>query len=89
MARIRCKQTNADSFFGNFLYDQKVAKEHFLRKLSEVVDWNRFTKKLLGCYQGKGEVGQALYNPTIDQRLSENFGTKPTLILFKIKPSMW
>ncbi len=52
MARIRCKQT-------------KVAKEHFLRKLSEIVDWNRFTKKLPSYYQDKGEVGQAPYNPTI------------------------
>ncbi len=65
MAKVRCKQTNADSFFGNFLYDQKVSKNHFLRKLSEIVDWNRFTRKLLGYYQGKGETGQAPYNPTI------------------------
>ena len=65
MAKIRCKQTNADSFFGNFLYDQKVSKNHFLRKLNEVVDWDRFTRKLLGYYRGKGETGQAPYNPTI------------------------
>ena len=42
MAKVRCKETNADSFFGNFLYDQKVSKSHFLRKLSEVVDWDRW-----------------------------------------------
>jgi len=65
MAKVRCKQTNVDSFFGNFLYDQKVSKNHFLRKLNEVVDWHRFTKKLLGYYRGKGETGQAPYNPTI------------------------
>ncbi len=65
MAKVRCKQTNAGSFFGNFLYDQKVAKEHFLRKLSEVVDWDRFTTKLPGYYRGKGGIGQAPYNPTI------------------------
>lgn len=65
MAKMRCKQTSADSFFGNFLYDQKVAKEHFLRKLNEVIDWDRFTKKLLSYYKGKGEIGQAPYNPTI------------------------
>ena len=58
MAKVRCKQTNADSFFGNFLYDQKVSKDHSLRKLSEIVDWNRFTRKLLGYYQGKGEMRQ-------------------------------
>ncbi len=65
MAKARCKQTNVDSFFGNFLYDQKVSKDHFLRKLNEVVDWDRFTRKLVSYYQGKGEIGQAPYNPTI------------------------
>src|SRR3972149_564372 len=65
MAKVRCKETRADSFFGNFLYERKVAKDHFLRKLNDVIDWNRFTRKLLVYYQGKGEVGQAPYNPTI------------------------
>jgi len=65
MAKVRCKETSVDSFFGNFLYDQKVSRNHFLRKLNEVVDWDRFTRKLLGYYRGKGETGQAPYNPTI------------------------
>jgi len=65
MMKIRCKETASDSFFGNFLYDQKVSRGHFLRKLNEVVDWERFTKKLLVHYKGKGQVGQAPYNPTI------------------------
>lgn len=34
-------------------------------KLKEVIDWQRFTKKLLKYYKGKGKVGQAPYNPTI------------------------
>ncbi len=65
MAKVRCKETRVDTFFGNFFYDQKVSRNHFLRKLNEVVDWDRFTRKLLGYYHGKGEVGQAPYNPTI------------------------
>ena len=65
MAKIRCKETTLDSFFGNFLYQQKIAKDHFLRKLDEVIDWGRFTKKLLRYYKGKGEIGQAPYNPTL------------------------
>ena len=65
MAKVRCKETRVDTFFGNFLYDQKVSRNHFLRKLNEVVDWDRFTRKLLGYYRGKGEMGQAPYNPTI------------------------
>jgi len=65
MAKVRCKETASDSFFGNYLYDQKVSRGHFLRKLNEVVDWQRFTKKLLVHYKGKGQIGQAPYNPTI------------------------
>jgi IS5 family transposase len=65
MAKVRCKETLVGSFFGSFLYDQKVGRDHFLRKLGEVVDWARFTKKLLGYYRGKGQVGQAPYNPTL------------------------
>ena len=57
MAKVSCKQTNVGSFFGNFLYDQKVSRSHFLRKLNEVIDWSRFTKRLIHYYQGKGEVG--------------------------------
>ena len=29
------------------------------------MDWGRFTRKLLDYYRGKGEIGQAPYNPTI------------------------
>ena len=65
MEKIRCKENAADSFFGNFLYDQKVSPGHFLRKLNEVVEWERFTKKLLIHYKGKGQIGQAPYNPTL------------------------
>ena len=64
MARVRCKETSMDSFFGNFLYEQKVSPNHFLRQLNEVIDWNRFTARLLSHYKGKGEIGQAPYNPT-------------------------
>ena len=65
MAKVRCKETRVDTFFGNSLYDQKVSRSHFLRKLSEVVDCDRFTGKLLGYYRGKDEIGQAPYNPAI------------------------
>jgi IS5 family transposase len=64
MAKMRCKETSMDSFFGKFLYEQKVSKSHFLRKLNEVIDWDRFTKNLLSHYKSKGEIGQAPYNPT-------------------------
>lgn len=65
MAKVRCKETRVDTFFGNFLYDQKVSRNHFLRKLNEVIDWSRFARRLLHYYRGKGEVGQAPYNPAM------------------------
>ena len=65
MTKQRCKKTGLDSFFGHFLYQQKVPQDHFLRRLNEVIDWSRFTKRLLCYYQGKGEVGQAPYDPAL------------------------
>lgn len=61
----RCKDTTMDSFFGHFLYEQKVPKDHFLRKLDEVIDWSRFSRRLLKYYRGKAETGQAPYNPAL------------------------
>lgn len=65
MGQPRCKGTTADSFFGRFLYDHKVPRDHFLRKLNQVIDWDRFTQKLLKYYKGGGKVGQAPYDPAI------------------------
>ena len=65
MAKLRYKDTTMDSFYGNFLYERKVPRDHFLRRLNEVIDWDRFTKRLLQYYKGKGETGQAPYNPSM------------------------
>jgi len=65
MGKRRCKETSLNSFFGTFLYEQKVAKDHFLRKVNEIIEWDRFTDKLLDYYKGKGEIGQAPYDPVI------------------------
>ena len=97
MAKVRCKQTNADSFFGNFLYEQKVSRNHFLRKLNELVDWNRFAKKLPGYYKGKGETGQALNNLAIILKMlllsylwnvSERMASEAILISMRQVPSL-
>ena len=65
MSRARCKDGGLASFHGSFLYEQVVSREHFLRKLDEVVDWSRFGSKLLRYYRGRGEVGQAPYDPVL------------------------
>ncbi len=65
MAKARCKRTDEDSFFGNFIYERIIPKDHFLVKLKELVDWSRYTKKLIEYYQGNGGVGQAPYDPAL------------------------
>jgi IS5 family transposase len=65
VSKIRCKDSGLNSFHGDFLYDQTVSKGHFLRKLNEIVDWARFTRKLLKYYHGRGEIGQSPYDPVL------------------------
>ena len=38
MAKARCKETAMDSFFGNFLYQKVIPRDHFLVKLKELID---------------------------------------------------
>ncbi len=65
MAKVRCKRTDEDSFFGNFLYERVIPKNHFMVKLKELVDQPRYTKQLIKYYKGNGEVGQAPYDPAL------------------------
>lgn len=60
----RFKAHTDNSFFGNFLYDQIIPKDHFLRKAKEVIDWQRFTDRILIWYQGNGVVGRPPYEPS-------------------------
>lgn len=63
------KKQTTSSFFGDFLYDNIVPTNHFLRKAKETIDWERFTTKLIKNYQGKGIVGRAPYNPSVLLRM--------------------
>jgi len=63
MATVRFKKDTKDSFFGNFLYEQVLPKNHFLVKAKETIPWDRFTHKLLKYYKGAGEYGRTAYEP--------------------------
>jgi len=65
MPQERFRDTGKGSFFGEIVYDRVVPKEHFLRKLNEVVDWRPFTQKLLRYYKGGGEYGPPPYEPAL------------------------
>jgi hypothetical protein len=65
MERQRFVETGRDSFFGDYLYNQVVPQEHFLRKMKQGIDWERFTRKLIRLYKGEGIVGRPPFDPAL------------------------
>jgi IS5 family transposase len=63
MTKKRYKNTREQTFFGNYIFDQVVPKDHFLRYLNELIQWDRFTDKLINLYRGGGEYGRPPFNP--------------------------
>jgi IS5 family transposase len=59
------KQTNKNSFFGYFLYDQIVPKDHFLRKLAAAVDFNFVNELCQNAYPNFGKAGNRPYEPAM------------------------
>lgn len=64
MVKKRYLNTQDQSFFGNYIYDQVVPKDHFLRVLNILIDWERFTGRLIELYRGSGESGRPPFNPS-------------------------
>ena len=52
MEHQRYVETGSNSFYGEYLYDQIVPQDHSLRKLRQVIEWNRYTRKLIKLYKG-------------------------------------
>ena len=65
METPRYQKTDKQSFFGEYLYDQIVPKDHFLRKLRELIDWDYFTHKMIKVYKGQGLVGRPPFEPAM------------------------
>lgn len=63
MDQERYAETRNQSFYGDYLYDMVVPQDHFFRKLRDLMDWSRFTKKLIKLYKGGGVVGRPPFNP--------------------------
>jgi IS5 family transposase len=62
---MRFIETGRGSFFGDYIYEQVVPRDHFFRRLQAVVDWSRFTERLISLYKGGGEYGRAPYDPVV------------------------
>ena len=65
MEKQRFVETGNNSFYGDYLYDQVVAQDHFLRKLRQIIDWKRFSRKLIKLYKGEGVVGRPPFDPAL------------------------
>jgi len=63
MGKQRFEETGRGSFWGDFLYEQAVPQDHFLRQLDRVIDWEAFGARLLALYEGQGEYGRPPYPP--------------------------
>ncbi|MBC7222816.1 MAG: IS5 family transposase [Anaerolineae bacterium] len=69
MSRRRFQETGQNSFFGHFVYDRVVPRDHFLRQLRELIPWERFTEQLLKYYRGGGQEGRPPYDPALLLRM--------------------
>jgi len=68
---VRFKKQTTGSFFGSFLYEQVIPRNHFLVKAKEIIDWEVFSRKLLKWYrisESKGG-GNLPYDPALLLRI--------------------
>jgi len=65
MEKQRYVESGENSFYGKYLYDQIVPENHFLRMLNELIDWKRYTRKLIRLYKGEGVVGRPPFDPAL------------------------
>ncbi len=60
----RYVRLGSHSFYGEYLYDQIVPQDHFL-KLRQIIAWEKFTRKLIRLYKGEGVVGRPPFDPAL------------------------
>jgi IS5 family transposase len=61
----RFRTGDQDSFFGEYLYQIAVPKDHFLRHLRDLVEWEALTHDLVDIYKGGAEYGGVPYHPSV------------------------
>ena len=93
MNKVRFKKHTTGSFFGSFLYDQVLNKNHFLVKAKDIIDWDRFTHRCVRWYKGSCEIGRAPYNPAVMLKMLfvsylYNFSERETEIMVNDSLSM-
>ena len=61
----RFHKTGKGSFFGDFVYNRVVKRDHFLVALQELFDWDALCGDLIKLYKGKGLRGRPPYKPEL------------------------
>lgn len=65
MAGRRYKRLGTGSFFGELVYERAVPESHFLRHLDQVVEWGKFSERLIRLYKGEAREGRPPYDPAM------------------------
>lgn len=65
MNKPRYIETGKESFFGTFIYERTVPKDHFLRKLDEIIEWDKYSSLIISLYKGEGMAGRPPYDPVM------------------------
>jgi IS5 family transposase len=65
----RFRRTDANSFFGPFIYDRVIPADHFLRRLRDLIDWEAITEGFVDAYKGGAEYGPPPYPPSVIVRM--------------------
>jgi hypothetical protein len=65
MAKRRFKHLGLGSFFGGFVYELIVLRDHFQVKFKQAIDWEAFVPILLPAYVGLAEERRPPYSPTL------------------------
>jgi len=65
MAQERFIETGKGTFYGDYIYDRMVSKDHFFRKLNDMLDWRAYTQKMIRWYKGGAEYGRPPFDPAM------------------------
>ena len=65
----RFRPSGQNSFWGDCVYEMAVPKDHFLRQLRSLVDWEELSKDLVEVYKGQAEEGGVPHHPSVPFRM--------------------
>ena len=65
MAQARFIETGKSTFYGEYVYEQVVPEDHFYRKLNELLEWRKYTQKMMRWYKGRAEYGRPPFDPVV------------------------